>query len=383
MGRRECGRRMQSLVGIITLLTVVATGLIITRIATVALTYTGLSRDLARFQARSAFTGCGFTTTESERLVEHPVRRRIVMLLMLLGNGVVVMAISSIIPILLEVGAESRTLGSLAVQAGGLAGGLAILWMLAASKWVDRHLSRIIAWALETFTDMRVEDYHSLLHLEEGYAVTEMKVEEGDWVSGKALIQLRLSHEGIQILGIRREDGEFIGTPTGHTVIRPGDTLLVYAEAQAVPELEQRDAGPEGDAAHERRVQHQRNALAAQERADRTEADEEGTPLPAYHELLNLSEGYSITEMKVGEGHWLAGKALSEVRLGDEGMQVLGIHRHKGEFVAAPVGTTRIHAGDMVLVYGRSEDTAQLERRSAGPEGDAAHERRATDHETP
>jgi hypothetical protein len=43
---------------------------------------TGLSREAARFQARSAFTGTGFATSETERVVDHPVRRRITMLLM-------------------------------------------------------------------------------------------------------------------------------------------------------------------------------------------------------------------------------------------------------------------------------------------------------------
>jgi len=35
-------------------------------------TATGLSRESARFQARSALTGGGFTTTESEAVVRHP-----------------------------------------------------------------------------------------------------------------------------------------------------------------------------------------------------------------------------------------------------------------------------------------------------------------------
>ena len=55
--------------------------LLITRIATEALTLTGLSRTSASFQARSAFTGAGFTTAESEAVVKHPVRRRIIIVL--------------------------------------------------------------------------------------------------------------------------------------------------------------------------------------------------------------------------------------------------------------------------------------------------------------
>jgi hypothetical protein len=70
---------------------------LITRVATVILTATGLPRHVARFQARSALTGSGFTTSESERVVDHPLRRRVIATLMLLGNVGIVGAASSAI----------------------------------------------------------------------------------------------------------------------------------------------------------------------------------------------------------------------------------------------------------------------------------------------
>ncbi len=79
------------------LLLVVAVSLIITRVATVILVASGLSRQAARFQARSAFTGAGFTTTESESVVNHPLRRKVVMTLMLLGNAGIVASASTLI----------------------------------------------------------------------------------------------------------------------------------------------------------------------------------------------------------------------------------------------------------------------------------------------
>jgi len=63
-------------IGIVAVLTILALSLVITRVATVALTMTGLSRQVARFQARSALTGTGFTTSEAETVVNHPVRRQ-------------------------------------------------------------------------------------------------------------------------------------------------------------------------------------------------------------------------------------------------------------------------------------------------------------------
>lgn len=64
------------MLSIVSLLLILTLSILITRIATVALTHTGLSREAARFQARSAFTDVGFTTSESEKVVNHPERRR-------------------------------------------------------------------------------------------------------------------------------------------------------------------------------------------------------------------------------------------------------------------------------------------------------------------
>ena len=61
------------MVALIGLLIVFSLSILITRIATIALTYTGLSKEASRFQARSAFTGVGFTTSESEKVVGQKV----------------------------------------------------------------------------------------------------------------------------------------------------------------------------------------------------------------------------------------------------------------------------------------------------------------------
>lgn len=96
---------------ILSLLLVVSISILITRVATVALTHTGLSREAARFQARSAFTGVGFTTQESEKVVNHPVRRRVVLGLMLVGNAGIVTAVSSLILTFTRLEGGSSSLG--------------------------------------------------------------------------------------------------------------------------------------------------------------------------------------------------------------------------------------------------------------------------------
>ena len=70
---------------------------IIVRIAAVAMRLTGLLENVTRFQSVSALTEAGFMTSESEMIVHYPVRRRIVVILMVLGNLGLVSTASTLI----------------------------------------------------------------------------------------------------------------------------------------------------------------------------------------------------------------------------------------------------------------------------------------------
>ncbi|MBD0330204.1 MAG: TrkA C-terminal domain-containing protein [Thermoleophilia bacterium] len=252
------------MLGIVTLLVVIVVSLLVTRIATVALVLTGLSREAARFQARSAFSGVGFTTTEAEAVVGHPVRRRIVMTLMLLGSAGIVGAVAALMLSFLQAGGRETATRLLV-----LAVGLAVLWVLAHSRLVDRALTALIQRGLERWTDLNVRDYAALLHLAGDYAVTELAVEDGEWLADKTLTQLALRDEGVSVLGVERADGSYVGGPIGHTPLRVGDRLIVYGRVERVREVDHRPAGPEGDAAHERAVRdHHERVLADAEGND-------------------------------------------------------------------------------------------------------------------
>lgn len=249
---------------IISLLLVLAVSMVATRIATIALTHTGLSRESARFQARSALTGTGFTTSESERVVSHPVRRRIIMVLMLLGNAGIVAVISSLV--LGFVGEESGT--SLTVKVVMLVVGIVGLWGLASSTWVDQRLSRLIESALKRYTKLDVMDYASLLHVAGDYKVIELYVREGDWMAEKSLRDLGLMAEGLLVLGVDRSDGLFVGAPNGDTILHAGDDVIIYGRDTTLAELDRRPRGVRGDIEHVKEVVQQERVQAAEKRLD-------------------------------------------------------------------------------------------------------------------
>lgn len=243
------------MIAIISLLLVLVLSLLVTKVAAIALTFTGLSRQSARFQARSAFTGVGFTTSESEKVVNHPVRRKILLIIMLVGNAGIVTVISTFI------------LGFIQVESGGalisrvllLAGGVAFLITVSMSSWMEKGLSRLVTWALKKYTDLDVRDYAAVLHLAGEYAIHDVFVQPTDWMAGKPLAELQLPHEGVLVLGIHRQDDRFLGAPKGDTVVEPYDTLTLYGRVADIARLDRRRKGPGGNIQHAEAVARRRN----------------------------------------------------------------------------------------------------------------------------
>ena len=258
------------MIAIFSLLLVVMVSIIITRIATIALIHTGMPRETARFQARSAFTGAGFTTAESENVVNHPLRRRVIMLLMLMGNAGIVTAMSSLILTFVD---RSNT-WSLWVRLLQLGGGLRGLWLLARSAWIDRRLSLLIDHLLRKYAHLDVRDYASLMRLAGEYRLAEMEIEEEDWIAGKTLSESQLRQEGIVVLGIRRRDGAYLGAPRARTRVHPGDLIIAYGRVSAIEELDQRRRDRRGDEEHQEAIQEQRIVVAEEEDSDSRSDDD-------------------------------------------------------------------------------------------------------------
>ncbi len=258
---------------IISLIIIVTFSILITRIATIALTHTGLSETAAMFQARSAFTGVGFTTNEAESITEHPVRRKIVMILMLLGNVGIVSAISSLI--ITFVDPSPNKLGGF-VSLIIIAVSMLILWLLSESKYLDKWLKKIINRALHRYTELKVRDYNQVLNLSGAYEITELKVQQEDWMTERNLADLALKDEGVFVLGIRRSDGSYLGLPDGGSEVETGDTLVLYGREKQIKKLDERKRGEQGNQEHasssrERESQQAKEKAKDQERKSRKE----------------------------------------------------------------------------------------------------------------
>ena len=97
----------------------------------------------------------------------------VIMLIMLLGNIGIATVVATVIVSLLSTASSENWLRNVLLFVGCLS----LLWIIAVSHFVERNLNRIIAMGLKKWTRLEIQDYVAILHLQNEFAVWEMKVE--------------------------------------------------------------------------------------------------------------------------------------------------------------------------------------------------------------
>ncbi len=242
---------------IVSFLTILALSFLVVRVGTVALVMTGLSEEVASFQSLSAFSGAGFTTTEAESVVVSQARRTIIKMLIRLGSAGIVTAVSSLI--LSFTGEEQPGLLRFVI----LAAGLMVLVTLSRSARFQSVLTPLIKRVLKRSALVDLRDYANLLHVSEGYSVVELEVVADSWLAGRTLSELRLRSEGVSVLGVLTQRGEYIGAPPPQQTFTQGDRLLMYGRSGRLDEIAERKH--EDATAHHEAVVEQQNVQRRQE----------------------------------------------------------------------------------------------------------------------
>jgi hypothetical protein len=226
----------------ITLLVILTFSIVVVRIAAVALRLTGVPTDVARFQARSAFTGAGFTTSESEAIVNHPIRRRLIALLMVLGNVGLISVLGTFI---VSFVATENSISAISQQLFWLLGAIAFLWFIVLNPLADRVMCTTIGWLLQRTTSLGQEGPTELLQVTNGYSVAEHSVIGGKHLDGTALEDLRSDGRQFLVLGIAHDDGRYASAPVPGTRLVAGDRLILYGSDEEHSALHEEIAATE------------------------------------------------------------------------------------------------------------------------------------------
>ncbi len=220
-----------SLIFVIPVIVIIVISAFIVKIAAVALNLTGLNEKKAFFQALSAFTGTGFTTRDSELIVNHDIRRRIIMVLMVLGNAGLVSIISTLMLSFFKAGVTPILINITIIL-------LAILLIIRISinKGITRKLTKKIQSRLiksSTFTKRPVEE---VLRLAEGYGIAEVTLNEDCPEIGKSLFESSFRQKDILILAIEREM-TVMPAPHASDKLLLNDTLICYGKLENIADI--------------------------------------------------------------------------------------------------------------------------------------------------
>jgi uncharacterized protein with PhoU and TrkA domain len=77
---------------------------------------------------------------------------------------------------------------------------------------------------------------------------------------------IRLRDEGINVLGIRKADGNYVGNPIGDTRIEQKDTLVIYGHIEAIKKIDLRKKGVRGDIDHVKAVKKQKQEVSKEKK---------------------------------------------------------------------------------------------------------------------
>jgi len=215
---------MSNIIFVVPVLLVIAISVLVVKIATIALKMTGMDEKKAHFQALSAFTGTGFTTRDSELILDNNIRRKIIMVLMILGNAGLITVIttivisfgrSNVLPFLLNVGIVLIV--------------IIVLYKISANKGVTKFLNDKIESGLEKSPPFRRRPIEEIVRIAKNYGIAEVNINKHCQDLGKTLSESSFRENDILILAIERENS-VIPAPKATDQINIDDTLICYGK---------------------------------------------------------------------------------------------------------------------------------------------------------
>jgi len=193
---------------------------------------TGLDLYKARFQVISILTHTGFTTRESELIAQHPLRRRLASILMLVSY----IAQASLISLVFTM--VSQNAKQLLYIGIGLAVFFVLFLIISHNKYIsgkfNKAVEKLIAKRFMKNVQRRSVD--QVLKISPEYAVYELLVDPDSPLANVTLRNAKLNERFISVLKIDRGSAT-LDFPKADTVIQPGDVLIVYGKIKSIKEL--------------------------------------------------------------------------------------------------------------------------------------------------
>lgn len=192
---------------------------------------TGLDIVKARFQIISIITHTGFTTRESELIVQHPIRRKIASGLMILSY----VGQATLISLIFSAVKDRNNIIYMFIAA------IALFFMLVIvlrNRYIlssfDNLLEKYIKRQMKLNKKYKTID--EVLNLNNEFGVAEIYVEEGSSICGMMLKDAALKDKFIQVLTIDR-GSHIVYFPMATFEFQPADKITVYGKIDSIKEF--------------------------------------------------------------------------------------------------------------------------------------------------
>jgi hypothetical protein len=189
---------------------------------------TGLDRKIARFQVISMLTGTGFTTGESELIIDHPVRRKLGAFLILFGAFSLAVIISAISNLLTD--------NFYTMEIAYIAGGLLVLLFVLRAPFVQTMMAKKMKSELKDNYDLADLPISDVLLMDEDDEVREIAIKEDSRFAERTFDEIVNKKDDVMLLFIKR--GEInIRNKAYDTKLEPGDKLVLYGNNPRIEKI--------------------------------------------------------------------------------------------------------------------------------------------------
>lgn len=191
-------------------------------------TLTGLDRHISRFQVISMLTGTGFTTNESELIIQHPIRRKLGAFLILFGAFSLAVIISSISSMLSK-NLFTKEISYIAVVL------IIIMGLLKYPPWQKKLAKRFTTVIKKTYDLEDLPVGAVFLHEEDDFFTEVVINKTSHWIA-QTFNELLNKEKDVNLLFIKR--GEIhIREKRLSTPFQAGDILYLLGSKQLIKKM--------------------------------------------------------------------------------------------------------------------------------------------------
>jgi hypothetical protein len=226
---------MTSLVGLVI---IIVLSYLIIKVGAISLRMTGVDKESAIFQSLSAFTGTGFTTFEAEDVVNYSDRRKVIKILMLLGNAGIVSIIAMLI-----VSFAGTPSSQVFTKLGVIGIVILVIVVVSVVRGLDNLVDRFIERRLSKFTHFSMGAFSEMLKLADGYGVAEIDLPEDHPMAGQRIHEAELRSRDVLILAIKRGIS-LIPAPRADEHLRGGDKLVCFGPLRNIAAVADEGSAP-------------------------------------------------------------------------------------------------------------------------------------------